>query len=722
MATAGNDLFDPNIRGSPDSQGISVVEVQFAGVLSPHTAMSSLRTEGASFVSPARIIGRASSAVWFWFTDDSDPQSKKSATCKNCKLVVNHHRKSEYAKTHLNKCAPFRRLMMGIELAQRPNWFKSSMTGGKLSAGLSIPGRSCFQGGFAPVPLPFTGQNFNNGSTMTTFLIPKLSKSDKDRFQESFAMHYYATGTSFLRVEDCHLRTAIKILRPDDDVLPSRKQLGTTLLDKCHSCLETKVNAKMNGMTSCLTTDGWTNIKNDAIVNYMAVSPGCCLFLESVPTGQQGHNHKFIAEDIARVIRHYSSTLFAGAVTDNTSTNKKAWKLLKDMFPSSYFQGCCAHGLHLLVKDIFGATKTRKNGEDAPTYPIGYPFEGMQSFVNDCREVVKYFHNHHVPKAQLEELQGTTGARVLIRPAPTRWGTIQHMCSTLLESERHLYSLVTERDFVKGTISQKAECSKVKDIVSNNRFVDMLKKALRILSPIDRLIVKYQCDKVPISDVLPDFDSLPSAFLNEFTRNVIVQEELNYLVDATQKRLMFMFGEAHGVSNLLDPRHLGAQLHPEGPASRLEAQDALFMTPVDDVTLVTEERKELLYKEYTKFFMHATLEKRINSFRHKCLMKGLSTPLEYWHIEGVQWPELQRIAIKLFSMATSSAASERNFSTMGFIHSKLRNGLNPKTVEKLVYIKTNMTSFFDVPGKKQEEEFNLEEEEAEEATEHSILE
>ena len=59
---------------------------------------------------------------------------------------------------------------------------------------------------------------------------------------------------------------------------------------------------------------------------------------------------------------------------------------------------------------------------------------------------------------------------------------------------------------------------------------------------------------------------------------------------------------------------------------------------------------------------------------------------------------------------------------MEFIHSKLRNGLNPKTVEKLVYIKTNMTSFFDVPGKKQEEEFNLEEEEAEEATENSILE
>ncbi|KAH9245115.1 hypothetical protein BASA81_017430 [Batrachochytrium salamandrivorans] len=41
-------------------------------------------------------------------------------------------------------------------------------------------------------------------------------------------------------------------------------------------------------------------------------------------------------------------------------------------------------------------------------------------------------------------------------------------------------------------------------------------------------------------------------------------------------------------------------------------------------------------------------------------------------------------------MATFSAASERNFSTMGFIHTKLRTCLNVETVEKLVFIKSNL--------------------------------
>jgi len=40
-------------------------------------------------------------------------------------------------------------------------------------------------------------------------------------------------------------------------------------------------------------------------------------------------------------------------------------------------------------------------------------------------------------------------------------------------------------------------------------------------------------------------------------------------------------------------------------------------------------------------------------------------------------------------MITSSAFSERNFSTMGFIHSKLRNRLSPDSVNMLTYVKYN---------------------------------
>ena len=77
-------------------------------------------------------------------------------------------------------------------------------------------------------------------------------------------------------------------------------------------------------------------------------------------------------DDIARVIRHHKNTTFVGVVTDNTSTNKKAWRVLPDTFPSCCFQGCTSHGCYLLVKDVFGAAKTEEGNCLEATYPLKF--------------------------------------------------------------------------------------------------------------------------------------------------------------------------------------------------------------------------------------------------------------------------------------------------------------------------------------------------------------
>jgi hypothetical protein len=69
-------------------------------------------------------------------------------------------------------------------------------------------------------------------------------------------------------------------------LLPNRRQLATSLLDACHKDVKTKVAKGMISATSCQIGDGWSNVNNDAIINYMATSPEFALFLESVSTGQ----------------------------------------------------------------------------------------------------------------------------------------------------------------------------------------------------------------------------------------------------------------------------------------------------------------------------------------------------------------------------------------------------------------------------------------------------
>lgn len=98
-------------------------------------------------------------------------------------------------------------------------------------------------------------------------------------------------------------------------------------IEETHKVVAKRILPNMKGSTFCLTTDGWSNIRNDPVVNYMEVSPESSFFLESVSKFQQGQDHKFIAEDVRRVIRKYKFSLFAVVVTENTSANKKTRKL-----------------------------------------------------------------------------------------------------------------------------------------------------------------------------------------------------------------------------------------------------------------------------------------------------------------------------------------------------------------------------------------------------------
>ena len=170
-------------------------------------------------------------------------------------------------------------------------------------------------------------------------------------------------------------------------------------------------------------------------------------------------------------------------------------------------------------------------------------------------------------------------------------------------------------------------------------------------------------------------------------------EKRTYLAKLVRKRFHFMYGHAHGVEYLSDPRYLGDNMTRK---LRKEIEDFIFQFPTPDGT-TSDERKEKLAQEYTAFRIDALEEREKNGFRFKMIGDSQSV-LQWWMADGTDWPLLQNIAIRVFTMAALSAAmaaSERNFSTFGFIHSKLSNRLSPDKVKKLVYIKTNTIQMSD---------------------------
>ncbi len=63
-----------------------------------------------------------------------------------------------------------------------------------------------------------------------------------------------------------------------------------------------------------------------------------------------------------------------------------------------------------------------------------------------------------------------------------------------------------------------------------------------------------------------------------------------------------------------------------------------------------------------------------------------SYPFNWWILVVKRYPILSAIAHQVLSIPSTSAASERNWSSFGFIHSKLHNRLEDSKVEKCVYL------------------------------------
>ncbi len=128
-----------------------------------------------------------------------------------------------------------------------------------------------------------------------------------------------------------------------------------------------------------------------------------------------------------------------------------------------------------------------------------------------------------------------------------------------------------------------------------------------------------------------------------------------------QKRWEYSYHPIMMATYMLDPCFLE-----ESRNKNIEATGYTEFTKFTDKSF-DQEKSAKLFIELVKF------RQKISPYDNETIWISSSnlSPSIWWQ----SWPnsELQQLAIKILSIPTSSAAAERNFSTFGFIHNKIRN-------------------------------------------------
>ncbi|KAJ8953298.1 hypothetical protein NQ314_007377 [Rhamnusium bicolor] len=103
--------------------------------------------------------------------------------------------------------------------------------------------------------------------------------------------------------------------------------------------IKTQVKTQLNDEpTVSIMSDGWSNIRNEGIINYMVhTSKGDLFYDFSLPKAQK-------------------HTGVAALMTDNAANMRAAWVELKVTYPTLQTYGCASHTLNLVMKDMESIT------------------------------------------------------------------------------------------------------------------------------------------------------------------------------------------------------------------------------------------------------------------------------------------------------------------------------------------------------------------------------
>ncbi|XP_047035471.1 uncharacterized protein LOC124641447 [Helicoverpa zea] len=409
-----------------------------------------------------------------------------------------------------------------------------------------------------------------------------------------------------------------------------------------------------------LAADGWSNIRNEPIVNFVVTTPTPFLY-KVLPTGKSSHTAEFMAQETSRVINEIGQQKVFGLVTDNAANMKAAWKILEAKYPRTnlFTYGCLAHSLQLMFTDI----------KTLPT---------LKTFTANAKACIKAIKNSHKLNSAFIEKQSTTGLQISLKlPVKTRWGSLVSCFESLKENKQTIKAIAID----EGLSDALNKVPSLKKLMLSDDFWDKVSRFSSLLKPISDTIKIVESDTPQLSKVLSLYKKIEDSMekiLKDEVQNPLTKSEEKKVREILKHRKEFAVYDVHKIANLLDPRFKGCDLTPEEETIATEQiyNTAVKIADIDEDTVLTELANYIAKQGFfSKTFLWSSVTK--------------ITPIAWW--AGLcKSTALSKLALKFLSLPTTSAACERTFSTYSDVHSKKRNRLTNDRASKIVYIAHNL--------------------------------
>lgn len=476
----------------------------------------------------------------------------------------------------------------------------------------------------------------------------RMSEEEQKDLEFLLAQALFSAGIPFAFVDNPLVIQFFKCLRPSFK-LPNRRKLADDLLDDVYEEVKLQTDEQISkAKILCMVSDGWSNINRESVQNFIVCTPKP-IFFNATFSGEESHTGEWIANEIIQQMEAIDVNKFSAVITDTASVMKSAWRRIEEKYSNVVCLGCNSHIINLLIGDVLKINE-------------------IKTIVDNAKMIVNYFKSHVQAAAKLKRIQFENYNKeiALVLPVLTRWGTHLGCLQSLKKTK-----IALEQTLMDSDIRKKMD-STVRNFVLSEDFWEMLDTIIKFLEPMVVALKLFESDASTLSTVYFQFKRLMNQ-VSEFSCNFS-----NNIQQLVQKRWEYSYHPAMMAAYMLDPCFLE-----ESRNTNMEAMGYTEFTVFTNKRFGQEESVNM-FAELVKF-----CQKNSPYDNETIWLSSANLSLSVW---WQSWPKssLQELAIRILSIPTSSAAAERNFSTFGFIHNKVRNRLQNERVKKLVYVYGNL--------------------------------
>ncbi|CAL5328732.1 unnamed protein product [Camellia sinensis] len=507
-------------------------------------------------------------------------------------------------------------------------------------------------------------------------LCPKVNKTERELLkQEELDAQQMFLGNAKARKFPRYMVTAINNA-PKGYKSPNYEKVRTNLLDKEQSKVQQSLNPLMQDWSIhgvSIVFDGWSNLKNQTLINIMAVSGGKAIFISGHDVSSKEKNATNIADLLIKAIEFVGPSNVVQVVTNNATNCKAAGAIIQRKYSHIFWSGCLAHTLNLLMKDIAKC-------EDPALLFVDESYKRG-------KEVVKYIKNH----SSCQYLFKTFSGLDLLKAKKTRFGHHFIVLQRLVKVKPALLSMALSKQWenLRKNTSSPHQHDIVHQTIMDDDFWRKAKTVLTITKHIYKMLRFSDSDKAVIGEVYELMDTMLGNIKDTLSNDPIVYDLIHqFVVERWNKMNIHL----HCLAYILVPKYYTnswlSKSAPGGvrrkkPHFDVEVQKG-YLEAIEKI-ICDQTEAVVIRKQISDFVSCKGVFSQPQAVNDRATMDALS----WWHLYGGAAPELYSLALKVLSQSVNTSCAERCWSTYSYIHNVKRNRLNVDRAEKLVFVHYN---------------------------------